>query len=471
MSVEVEALVKAQREFFLSGKTLDVGFRVEALKKLKVAVQSHEEAINDALMKDLRKSRLESYMSETGMVLDEIGFELKHIKSWTKTRRVKTPIAQFLSKSFVVPEPYGVVLIMAPWNYPVQLCLEPLIGAIAAGNTAIIKPSAYAPAVSSCIASLISQIFEPSFVAVVEGGREQNTQLLEQKFNYIFFTGSSTVGKLVMEKASKNLTPVSLELGGKSPVIVDHTANLKVSARRLAFGKYLNAGQTCVAPDYLLIESSVKDAFLVEFKKAVEEFFAGDFSDSPVIVNEKHFKRLMGLLDGSIKQGAKIFLGGTGDLGTRFIEPTVLTDVTFDSPIMQEEIFGPILPVLEFGAGSGATGSVAGNVDEVLDIVKRRSKPLALYLFSNDKALQKKVLSSVSYGGGCINDTIIHLATSYMGFGGVGESGMGSYHGKKSFDTFTHYKSIVKKSNLIDLPMRYHPYSESKLKTIKMFMK
>ena len=462
MSVEVEALVKAQREFFLLGKTLDVDFRLEALKKLQAAVRRHEEDLNVALMQDLRKSRLESYMSETGMVLEEIGFELKHIKSWAKTRRVKTPLAQFLSKSFVVPEPYGVVLIMAPWNYPVQLCLEPLIGAIAAGNTAIIKPSAYAPAVSSCIASLISEIFEPAFVAVVEGGREQNTQLLEQKFDYIFFTGSSTVGKLVMEKASKNLTPVSLELGGKSPVIVDHTANLKVASRRLAFGKYLNAGQTCVAPDYLLIESSVKEAFLAEFKKAVEEFFAGDFTDSPVIVNEKHFNRLMGLIDGSVKQGAKIFLGGSGDSGTRFIEPTVLTGVTFDSPIMQEEIFGPILPVLEFECGK---------VENVLDVVRRRSKPLALYLFSEDKALQEKVLASVSFGGGCINDTIIHLATSYMGFGGVGESGMGSYHGKKSFDTFTHYKSIVKKSNLIDLPMRYHPYSESKLKTIKMFMK
>ena len=462
MSVEVEALVKAQREFFLLGKTLDVDFRLEALKKLQAAVRKHEEDLNVALMQDLRKSRLESYMSETGMVLEEIGFELKHIKSWAKTRRVKTPLAQFLSKSFVVPEPYGVVLIMAPWNYPVQLCLEPLIGAIAAGNTAIIKPSAYAPAVSSCIASLISEIFEPAFVAVVEGGREQNTQLLEQKFDYIFFTGSSTVGKLVMEKASKNLTPVSLELGGKSPVIVDHTANLKVASRRLAFGKYLNAGQTCVAPDYLLIESSVKEAFLAEFKKAVEEFFAGDFTDSPVIVNEKHFNRLMGLIDGSVKQGAKIFLGGSGDSGTRFIEPTVLTGVTFDSPIMQEEIFGPILPVLEFECGK---------VENVLDVVRRRSKPLALYLFSEDKALQEKVLASVSFGGGCINDTIIHLATSYMGFGGVGESGMGSYHGKKSFDTFTHYKSIVKKSNLIDLPMRYHPYSESKLKTIKMFMK
>jgi aldehyde dehydrogenase (NAD+) len=249
MGSDIANLVKAQREFFLSGKTLEVDFRVEALKKLKVAVQRHEEDFSKALYQDLRKSKLESYMSETGMVLDEIGYELKHIRRWTKTKRVKTPIAQFLAKSFVVPEPYGVVLIMAPWNYPVQLCLEPLIGAIAAGNTAIIKPSAYAPAVSSCIASLISEIFEPSFVAVVEGGREENTQLLEQKFDYIFFTGSSKVGKLVMEKASKNLTPVSLELGGKSPVIVDHTANLALAAKRLAFGKYLNAGQTCVAPD------------------------------------------------------------------------------------------------------------------------------------------------------------------------------------------------------------------------------
>ncbi len=460
--MEIADIVRSQREFYLTGATLSVEFRIEALKKLKVAVQRHEEVLNQALMQDLRKTNFESYMTETGMVLEEIGFELKHIRQWAKTRRVKTPIAQFLSKSFVVPEPYGVVLIMAPWNYPVQLCLEPLIGAIAAGNTAIIKPSAYAPAVSACMATLISEIFEPSFVAVVEGGREQNTQLLEQKFDYIFFTGSSSVGKIVMEKAAKHLTPVSLELGGKSPVIVDPTADLKMAAKRLAFGKYLNAGQTCVAPDYLLIESGVKDKFLEFFKTAVEEFFPkGDFANIPVIVNEKHYNRLMGLIDGTVKQGAKIFLGGSGNSGNRFIEPTVLTGVTFDSPIMQEEIFGPILPVLEF----------EGSIDGILDTIRRRSKPLALYLFSNDKQVQQKVLSSVPYGGGCINDTIIHLATSHMGFGGVGESGMGSYHGKKSFDTFTHYKSIVKKSNLIDLPMRYHPYSESKLKTIKMFMK
>ncbi len=458
----IEKLVERQRAYFLEGRTLDVEMRIDFLKKLRCAIKRHEEDLANALYSDLRKSNLESYMSETGMVLDEVGYVLKNIRKWTKTKGVKTPLAQFLAKSFVVPEPYGVVLIMAPWNYPVQLCLEPLIGAIAAGNTAIIKPSAYAPKVSSCIANLVKEVFEPQYVAVVEGGREQNTKLLEQKFDYIFFTGSSPVGRIVMEKASKNLTPVSLELGGKSPVIVDHTADLKLAAKRLAFGKYLNAGQTCVAPDYLLIENCVKESFLQEFKKAVEEFFPnGDFKDSPVIVNEKHFKRLMGLIDGTISQGAQIFLGGSGEMGTRFIEPTVLTGVTFDSPIMQEEIFGPILPVIAFSSA----------IDKVLENLRHLPKPLALYLFSNDKKLQKKVLSSVSFGGGCINDTIIHLATPYMGFGGVGESGMGSYHGKKSFDTFTHYKSVVKKSNLLDLPMRYHPYSESKLNIIKKFMK
>lgn len=461
-SMDIENLVEKQREYFLAGHTLDVGVRISALRRLKDAIKKHETDLANALYADLRKSNLESYMSETGMVLDELGYVLKNAKKWTKTKGVKTPLAQFLSKSFVVPEPYGVVLIMAPWNYPVQLCFEPLIGAIAAGNTAIVKPSAYSPRVSSCVASLIQEIFDPQYVAVVEGGREQNTRLLEQKFDYIFFTGSSAVGKIVMEKASKNLTPVSLELGGKSPVIVDHTADLKVAAKRLAFGKYLNAGQTCVAPDYLLIDSSVKESFLMEFKKAVEEFFPNaDFKDSPVIVNEKHFNRLMCLINSTVAQGAQIFLGGIGDLGNCFIEPTVLTDVNYGSPIMQEEIFGPILPVLEFN----------GEIDEVLDVLRHCPKPLALYLFSNDKALQKKVLSSVSFGGGCINDTIIHLATPYMGFGGVGESGMGSYHGKNSFDTFTHYKSIVKKSNLLDLPMRYHPYSESKLNIIKKFMK
>lgn len=457
----IHEIVQRQREFFMTGATLDVDYRVDALKRLRGAIKAHEKDIADALYKDLRKSELESYMSETGMVLDEIKYELKHIRKWSRTKRVKTPIAQFISKSFVVPQPYGVVLVMAPWNYPVQLCLEPLVGAVAAGNVAIVKPSAYAAEVSRCLANIVEEVFPPEYVAVVEGGREQNTQLLEEKFDYIFFTGSETVGKIVMEKASRHLTPVSLELGGKSPVIVDRTANLEVSARRLAFGKYLNAGQTCVAPDYLLIERSVKDNFLECFERAVSEFFPkGGFSNMPVIVNDRHFKRLMDAIDASKAKGAKVFIGGNGDTGSRFIEPTVLDNVTWDSPIMEQEIFGPILPVIEYD-----------NLDDVLDIIKQRPKPLALYLFSNDKAVQRKVLSSVPYGGGCVNDTIIHLATPYMGFGGVGESGMGSYHGKRSFDTFTHYKSIVKKSNVIDLPMRYHPYSEKKLAFIKKVMK
>ncbi len=457
----IHDVVQRQREFFMTGATLDVDYRVDALKRLRASIKAHEKDIADALYKDLRKSELESYMSETGMVLDEIKYELRHIRKWSRTKRVKTPIAQFISKSFVVPQPYGVVLIMAPWNYPVQLCLEPLVGAVAAGNVAIVKPSAYAAEVSRCLANIVEEVFLPEYVAVVEGGREQNTQLLEEKFDYIFFTGSETVGKIVMEKASRHLTPVSLELGGKSPVIVDRTANLEVSARRLAFGKYLNAGQTCVAPDYLLIERSVKDNFLECFERAVSEFFPkGDFSNMPVIVNDRHFKRLMDAIDASKAKGAKVFMGGNGDMNSRFIEPTVLDDVSWDSPVMEQEIFGPILPVIEYE-----------DLDSVLNAIKQRPKPLALYLFSNDKAVQCKVLSSIPYGGGCVNDTIIHLATPYMGFGGVGESGMGSYHGKRSFDTFTHYKSIVKKSNVIDLPMRYHPYSKKKLSFIKKVMK
>lgn len=459
--VTIHEIVERQRRFFMSGSTLDVGFRLDALKRLKDAVKRHECDISKALYEDLRKSELESYMSETGMVLDEIGFHLKHLRSWSRRKRVKTPLAQFPSRSFVVPEPYGVVLVMAPWNYPVQLCLEPLVGAISAGNTVVVKPSAYAPAVSSCLAGLIKEVFPAEYVCVVEGGREQNTALLDERFDYIFFTGSVAVGKVVMEKASRHLTPVSLELGGKSPVIVDASANLEVSARRLAFGKYLNAGQTCVAPDYLLIERGVKERFLSYFRKAVDEFFPnGDFSNMPVIVNDRHFSRLMDAIDASKACGAKVFMGGVGDVGSRFIEPTVLDDVSLDNPIMENEIFGPILPVVEYDS-----------LDEALDFIRRRPKPLALYLFSNDGAVRDRILSSVSFGGGCINDTIIHLATPYMGFGGVGESGMGSYHGRRSFDTFTHYKSVVSKSNAIDLPMRYHPYSGRKLSFIRKFMK
>jgi len=454
--MSIEELVAAQRAYFATGATRSVEFRLNALKRLKAALQQNEGAICDALKADFNKTAMETYMTETGMVLEELSFHIRHLKKWAKPKTVATPLAQFHSKSFVLPEPYGVALIISPWNYPLQLSLEPLVGAISAGNCAVVKPSAYTPHTSHVIAAIIESIFAKEYVAVVEGGRQENSALLDQKFDYIFFTGSMEVGHVVMEAASKHLTPVTLELGGKSPVIVDKTANLKLAARRIAFGKVLNAGQTCVEPDYMLIHKDVRDAFIEQFRAALKEFFPdGDMKDMPVIVNEKHFKRVSGLL-----QSGKAVIGGSVDEARRFIEPTVLVDVSPDSPVMQEEIFGPILPVLTYE-----------KIDEAIDFINARMKPLALYVFTDDKAVGNAVLTRTSSGGGCWNDTIIHLATSQMGFGGVGDSGMGSYHGKLSFDTFTHYKSIVKKSNFIDLPMRYHPYNTQKLSLIRMFLK
>jgi aldehyde dehydrogenase (NAD+) len=405
---------------------------------------------------DLNKMPFESYVTETGMVLNEIRFHLKHLPRWAKKRPVRTHVTQFHAKSFIAPEPFGVALIMSPWNYPLQLCLEPVVGAISGGNCAVIKPSAYAPAVSAAIAKIIGGAFPEEYLAVVEGGREQNNVLLEEAFDYIFFTGSVEVGKVVMEAAAKNLTPVTLELGGKSPVIVDETANLRLAAKRIAFGKVLNAGQTCVEPDYLLIHRSVKDRFLEEYKKALWEFFpSGDMSEMPVIISEKHFHRVTRLLNDE-----KAVIGGGFDDIRRFVEPTVLEDVSPDSPVMQEEIFGPILPLIPYD-----------DLNECIRFIRSRPRPLALYLFTESRAVEKRILDSCSFGGGCINDTIIHLANPLMGFGGVGHSGMGSYHGKLSFDTFTHYRSIVRKSTWIDLPMRYHPYTEKNFKMIKRLMK
>ena len=457
----IPQLLDIQRNYFRSGKTLDVDFRIQCLKNLRSTILEHQSDIEDALNKDLRKTGFETYMTEIGMVLDEIRYHLKCIKKWTKIRKVKTPLSQFPAKSYVVPQPYGVALIISPWNYPFQLCLEPLVGAISAGNTAILKPSAYAPSTSACIAKLISQVFDPGHVSVVQGGRAENQALLDQKFDYIFFTGSVGVGKEVMCKAAAHLTPVSLELGGKSPVIIDSTADLEIAARRLAFGKVLNAGQTCVAPDYLLIQQGLKDKFLPLLLKEIQAFFPnGDYSDSPVIVNDKHFSRLRTLIDDTLHLGARAYLAPHFDPDTRLITPTILDNLDFSSPIMGEEIFGPILPVIEFP-----------DLDWAISQILQRPSPLALYLFSNNPKVQERILHTIPFGGGCINDTIIHLATPHMGFGGVGESGMGSYHGQKSFDTFTHYKSIVHKSNLLDLPMRYHPYTQRNLSIIKHFLK
>ena len=454
--MDIHEIVESEKHFFRTGVTRGVDFRIDMLKKFRKAIIENDELISAALKADLNKQPFESYMCETGLLLEEINFHIKRLKKWSKTRRVKSGIGQLPGKSYICPEPYGVVLIMAPWNYPVQLCLMPLVGAISAGNCAVVKPSAYAPESSRVISKLIESAFPTGFVTAVEGGREANKALLDEPFDYIFFTGSVAVGKTVMEAAAKRLTPVTLELGGKSPIIVDETANLPLAARRIAFGKVLNAGQTCVAPDYLMIEKSVEALFIEEYKKALASFFPdGDMSGMVRIINDKHFERVCNILDNS----GSVAIGGARDAETRFIEPAVLTGVPIDSPAMQQEIFGPVLPVLPYE-----------KLDDCIDFIRSRPKPLALYIFSENKMNQEKVLNSCSFGGGCINDTVIHLASSHMSFGGVGESGMGSYHGKKSFDTFTHYRSVLKQGKL-DVKLRYFPYKSGKEKITRMILK
>lgn len=456
--MRTEELVKKQRDFFDSGRTFDLSYREQALNLLEQAILKYENRLYDALRKDLGKSRGESYMCEVGLTLSELRYMRRHLRSFSRNCRVRTPLAQFHAKSFTVQEPYGVVLVMSPWNYPVLLTLEPLIGALAAGNCCVVKPSAYSPAVSGVMAALLREAFPEDYVAAVEGGRQENQSLLEQKFDYIFFTGGVTVGKLVMEKASAHLTPVTLELGGKSPCIVDHTANLKLAARRLVFGKYLNCGQTCVAPDYVLAEQNIKDEFLGYVKKEIEKQYGKQPLLNPAygkIVNRKHFDRILGLIDRK-----KLVCGGESDADALKIAPSVLDNVAEMDAVMQEEIFGPVLPVL-----------TVKNMDEAYTFVKRRPQPLALYIFTSDQRTEERFLREVPFGGGCVNDTIIHLATSNMGFGGVGNSGMGSYHGRKSFETFSHEKSVVKKYTWLDLPMRYQPYTGIKEKLVRMFVK
>lgn len=455
---EINSLVNRQRKYFQTGATLPVSTRVSALRRLYDAISKHEKEINEALRKDLGKSGFESYMCETGMVLEELSYMLKHTPRFAREKRVRTPLAQFHSRSCQKPSPYGVTLIMSPWNYPFMLTLSPLADALAAGNTAVVKPSAYSPHTSDVILRILSQCFEPKYVAVVTGGRAENTCLLREHFDYIFFTGSQTVGKEVMRNAAEHLTPVTLELGGKSPCIVDQTANIKLAARRIVFGKYLNCGQTCVAPDYIYCHRSVKDKLVSEVKKQIQKQYGKQPLSNPdygKIINEKHFDRILGLIDKK-----KVVHGGSSDRKALRIEPTVLDNVTFSDAVMQEEIFGPVMPILVFDS-----------LDEVIRNVNAMPHPLALYLFTSDNAAAKKVTSRCGFGGGCINDTIIHLATTEMGFGGFGESGMGAYHGKIGFDTFSHYKSIVDKKTWIDLPMRYQPYRKMHEKMVRFFLK
>ena len=456
--LEVKNTINLQRKYFLTGVTLDVDFRIQALKKLKSCIIKYEDKINAALKSDLGKSAFESYMCETGMVLSELTYMIKHTRSFAKEKKVLTPLAQFHSKSYKKSSPYGVTLIMSPWNYPFMLAMDPLVDALAAGNTAVIKPSAYSPRTSEVIKMIINECFDEKYVAVILGGRAENQFILKAHFNYIFFTGSIGVGKEVMRQASEHLTPVTLELGGKSPCIVEKTANLKLAARRIVFGKYLNCGQTCVAPDYVYCDKSIKDELIKEIKKQIKKQYGKyplDKDNYGKIVNEKHFTRISGLIDPS-----KVVAGGRVNRATLQIEPTVLDNVNFTDPVMQEEIFGPIMPILTFDT-----------LQEAVAKINSMPHPLAFYIFTNNQKAAEYATSRCGFGGGCINDVIIHLATSEMGFGGFGESGMGSYHGKTGFDTFTHYKSIVDKNTWLDLPMRYQPYKKSNEKLLKRVLK
>lgn len=455
---EAESILKKQQDYFATGATLPVSARKDALKRLYNAIGEYEERIYAALKQDLGKSKSESYMCEVGLVKSEISYMLRHVSRFTKERRVRTPLANYVSRSFEKPSPYGCVLIMSPWNYPFLLTIDPLVDAIAAGNTAVLKPSAYAPFTAEVMTEMIKSCFAPEYVTVVNGGRAENACLLGMDFDYIFFTGGKVVGREVMRHAAEHLVPLTLELGGKSPCIVDKSADIALAAKRIVFGKFVNCGQTCVAPDYIYCDRSVKDELIRELKKQIRL----QYGDEPLknenygkIINAKHFTRICGLIDSQ-----KTVVGGESDETALKIAPTVMDSVTWDDAVMGEEIFGPVLPILTYSS-----------LEEAVKKIRSMPCPLALYIFSSDKSNIRYLKDRVSFGGGCINDTLIHLATSEMGFGGVGESGMGAYHGKRGFDTFTHIKSMVDKKTFLDLPIRYQPYSGVKDKLIRMFLK
>lgn len=455
---EIKKLTEEQRRFFETGATLELSYRIQALKRLKACIKKREEEILAALKKDLGKSRTEGYMCEVGLTLSEIGFMLSHIRRYAAEKRVHTPLAQFPSRSYVKPSPYGVTLVMSPWNYPFLLTMEPLADALAAGNTVILKPSAYSPHTGKVIAQIVEECFDKKLVAVVTGGRAENTCLLQQHFDYIFFTGSQAVGKEVMTRASEHLTPVTLELGGKSPCLVDKTADLSLAAKRIVFGKFLNCGQTCVAPDYVYCDKAVKEELLREIQKQILRQFGPNPLDNPdygKIINRKHFDRLCRLI-----KRENVVAGGQVRETSLQIAPTVMQDMTFSDAVMQEEIFGPLMPVLTYDS-----------LEEAIERIRTLPHPLALYLFTKSRKNAKKVMACCGFGGGCINDTVIHLATSEMGFGGFGESGMGSYHGKAGFLTFSHQKSIVDKKLWLDLPMRYQPYRKIYDGLIRLFLR
>ncbi|AAO05202.1 aldehyde dehydrogenase [Staphylococcus epidermidis] len=447
------------KAFFNTHKTKNLKFRKQQLKLLSKNIKNHENELLDALYKDLGKSKVEAYATEIGMLLKSIKLMRKELKNWSKTKQTDTPLYLFPTKSYIKKEPYGTVLIIGPFNYPVQLVFEPLIGAIAAGNTAIVKPSELTPHVAIVIKDIIEDTFDEAYVSVVEGGIEETQTLLSLPFDYMFFTGSEKVGKIVYEAAARKLIPVTLELGGKSPVIVDDTANIKVASERISFGKFTNAGQTCVAPDYILVQRKVKNDLIKALKKTITEFYGENIEKSPDfgrIVNQKHFNRLNDLIQ--IHKDNVVF-GGNSSKEDLYIEPTLLDNITNDNKIMKEEIFGPILPIITYD-----------NFDEVLEIIQSKSKPLSLYLFSEDENMAHRVVEELSFGGGAINDTLMHLANPNLPFGGVGSSGIGQYHGKYSFDTFSHMKSYTFKSTRLESSLFFPPY-KGKFKYIKTFFK
>ncbi|MFD2682543.1 aldehyde dehydrogenase [Bacillus seohaeanensis] len=455
----VAAILKEHNHFFHTNETKDVNFRLQQLQKLREGIKKYESKIIAALEKDLGKHPFESYTTEVGFTLNSITHTMKRLKKWTKPKKVDTPIVLFPSKSKIMYEPYGTVLIIGPFNYPFQLLIEPLIGAIAAGNCAVLKPSELVPTVSAIVTEMIENIFEKSYIRSVQGGIETNSSLINAPFDYIFFTGSVSVGKIVMEAAAKNLVPVTLELGGKSPVIVDKSADIKAAAERIIWGKTVNSGQTCVAPDYVMVDEAVKKELMKEMMQTLQRFFGSPINQSKDfgrIVNERHFTRLKTILEKDKKQ--VIFGGGTNS-NTRFIEPTLI-EATWNSASMEDEIFGPLLPIITYR-----------DLEEAIKSIKKFAKPLALYLFTANKQVEERVLSEISSGGVCINNTLTHLGNPNLPFGGVGNSGMGAYHGHHSFTTFSHEKSILKTSTKVNVRMLFPPFNDKNLRLVRKYLK
>lgn len=456
---DVEHMIAAQHEFYYTGATKSVEFRKEQLSRLKKAIQHHEKEIIQALYMDLRKSEFEAYATEVGFVLDSIGYMMKHLDEWMKPEQVKTPLHLLPAKSFIMREPYGSVLIIGPFNYPFQLVMEPLIGAIIGGNCAVLKPSEATVHTTQVIGKIISSTFPPNYIRVVEGEKEETSALIHAPFDFIFFTGSVAVGKIVMKAAAERLTPIALELGGKSPAVIDHTANLEVAAKRIVWGKFVNAGQTCVAPDYLLVHHEVKDKLVHLLKKTMSDFYGKDIqqsSDYGRIVNQRQFDRLKALIQ---KESQFISAGGNVDSEDLYIEPTLLEGVSWDSPSMEDEIFGPILPIMTYD-----------RLETAVRQIRKRPKPLAAYFFSENEKATNYFLEELPFGGGCINDTISHVGSSHLPFGGVGPSGMNAYHGKTSFEAFTHAKSILKKSTKLPVNIIFPPY-KNKVKLVKSLLR